>query len=149
MNGQTTAVKYMKWLKDFNPVLYSAIIVMNPEIKQAFKAAGLSYLGAIDWDGILNSITDTVGKLVPIYQQKKILQTQLDLAKSGQPMMTNEQIKQAGTTHIQVDLPPEVRDEVIQTSQAARGGINWGTMAILGVAGFFVWQMMQPKRGRR
>lgn len=158
MQSKQSLVKYIKWLQDFNPILYTAVKVSRPDIFSALKSSGL---GAADpfvgppepaeaepwYASILNTIADTAKAFVPIYQQKKILETQLDLAKSGQPMLTNDQIRQAGTTNIQVDLPSEIKDEVIQTTKAARSGINWGTLALLGGGVFLIMQM--GKKGRR
>lgn len=152
-------IKYLKWLKGFNPLLYNAVMVMRPEIKTALQSQGLGanndFVGPTQptaapswWQSVLTTVVDTAKSLVPVYQQKKVLDVQLDLARQGKPLLTNEQVVQAGTTHIQVDLPKDIQDEVIATTQAAKSGINWTTLALVGGAGFLLYQMSQ-KKGRR
>lgn len=151
MENKQALIRYLKWLQGFNPVLYAAAKVTHPEIFENLKGVGL---GATDTENepwyatALNTVADAVKAFVPIYQQKKILDTQLQLAKSGQPMLSNEQIAQAGTTSIQVQLPDDIKDEVVNTAKAAQSGINWTVIALLG-GGIFLLTQMKPKRGRR
>ena len=146
-------VRYINWLKEFNPVLYAAVKVTRPDIFNALKARGMGYLAAdepVPWyTTALNTVTEAVKAFVPIYQQKVIFSTQMDRIKNGLPPLSNEAIAQAGTTHIQVDLPADIKDQVLQTAQTAQSGINWGVMGLLVGGGILLWTMTQPKRRRR
>lgn len=153
---KNAVIKYLEWLKDFNPLLYAAVKVKRPDIFQRLKADGLAYLSADEtiqvskpwYANILQTVADTAKMFVPVYQQKKLFDTQVDLAKKGLPMLSNDQILAAGTTSIQVDLPPDIKGEVIKTARTTQSGINWTVMALIAGGGFLLYTMTQ-KKGRR
>ena len=160
MNDQQVAAKFLSWLKEFNPVLWATVKVKRPDLFNAAHAKGLGYLAADEtstvapssapwYSGILTSIADTVKAVLPIYQQKKIIDTQVKLLSQGKAPLTNEQIMAAGTTSLQVQLSPDIEKQVVATAKTAQSGINWTTMALLAGGGFLVWQLTQPKGRRR
>ena len=151
MNEKQVLKRYLDWMKKFNPLLYNAVKVSRPDIFNTLKSHGLNATETTSesqpwYASVLNTIADTAKAFLPIYQQKKILDTQLQLAKAGQPMLTNQQIANAGTTHIQVDLPPEIQQEVVATTQAAGRTINWVPILLLGGGLLLAVTMGKKKR---
>ena len=124
--------RFLNWVSKASPELYAVLKVKNPDAFDILKTPGLSYIGAIDidWGKVVNNISDTISKVLPIYQQQQIFKMQLSLAKDGKPMIDPQSIA-LPSVPIQVDMPPEVKQQISKsTNMLLLGG--------LGLAAFFL-----------
>lgn len=131
--------KFLVWLKAANPALWALTMVQIPETKALMpdNKTMSGYLGEIDWGAIGSNIADLLGKALPIYQQQQVFKTQLKLAEQGKPMLDPQQVQVPGIP-IKVDIPPEMQSEVRQTLATTRSSMNWGLLAVGGLALFFM-----------
>jgi len=132
---------YLSWLKEEHPNIFNLIKVRAPELVP-------KGLGAADTEdkkgGWSETIMSIVNAAVPIYQQKKIFETQMARAKSGlEPLKTSE-LAPPGIP-VKVELPPDIQTEIAKGLGAGKNMMIIGGLGVLALGAV----MVMGKRGRK
>lgn len=101
--------RFFAWLRMTSPALYNTIKSRRPDlINDTQSLSGYDGMLGESWT---DTIKEIIGAAVPLYQQKKIFEMQVERAAKNLPPLDTSHLQPPGIP-IQVELPKEVQKEV-------------------------------------